>query len=237
MNLRKKRFSEISIDDALLHFSQRITPERLQRLKDVLSLRSNYVVPVMEDLYQEQNAGAIVRTAECCGFQEVAIIERLNSYKLASGIAKGAQKWIDVSVYDAQFDTPMEQVVQAFKNKSFRLVGACPHSNGYVAETLPLDRPIALFFGAEKKGLHEDIRSQMEDFVAIPMRGFTESYNVSVSAAIILQTIRQRLEASDVSFLLPESDRKELLLEWIIRSIPRGEDVFSHWMSNYVSQT
>jgi tRNA (guanosine-2'-O-)-methyltransferase len=235
MNLRKKRFSEISIDDALTHFSQRITPERLQRLTDVLSMRSNYVVPVMEDLFQEQNAGAIVRTAECCGFQEVGIIERNNIYKLASGIAKGAQKWVDVSVYDAQHNAPMIDVVQAYKNRSFRLVGACPHSKGYTAETLPLNQPIALFFGAEKKGLHDDLRNQMDDFVAIPMRGFTESYNVSVSAAIILQTIRQRLEVSKIPFLLSEEERKILLLEWVIRSIPKGEEVFSHWSSKGAS--
>lgn len=231
MNLRKKRFSDISIDDALAYFMPRISERRLQRLTETLQLRSRYVVPVMEDMFQEQNAGAVVRTAECCGFQEVGIIERNNAYKMASGIAKGAQKWVDTSIFDARFDAPLNSVVDHYRAAGYRLVGACPHSDGHQPETLPIDKPLAVFFGAEKMGLHPQLREQMDAFVAIPMRGFTESYNVSVSAAIVLQQIRQRLEDSGQPFLLNDEERKHVLLEWIIHSIPRGAESFAFWNS------
>ncbi|MCH8545558.1 MAG: RNA methyltransferase [Cryomorphaceae bacterium] len=234
MNLSKKPFSDISIPDsdigqAIDFFAPKITERRLNRLKIILNNRSNFIVPVMEDLYQEQNAGAIVRTAECCGFQEVGIVERLNRYKMAPGIAKGAQKWVDKTFFDARYDDPMQLALQHYRDRGYALVGACPHSEGFTAETLPLNKPLAIFFGAEKMGLHSDLKSNMDNFVSIPMRGFTESYNVSVSAAIILQTLRQRLEELQTPYLLDEPYKQSLLLKWIIQSIPKGKEQLVRW--------
>lgn len=234
MNLPKKPFSEFSIPDerveeAIDFFAPKITERRLNRLTNILDDRSNYVIPVMEDLYQEQNAGAIVRTAECCGFQEVGIIERLNRYKMAPGIAKGAQKWVDKTFFDTRYDEPMKLALEHYKERGYTLVGACPHSDGYTAETLPLNKPMAIFFGAEKMGLHPDLHKSMDTFVSIPMRGFTESYNVSVSAAIILQTLRQRLEEMEIPYLLDDHYKRSLLVKWIIQSIPKGKEFLKRW--------
>lgn len=234
MNLSKKPFSEFSIPDDLVadaidFFAPKITENRLNRLVRTLDMRSNYVIPVMEDLYQEQNAGAIVRTAECCGFQEVGIIERLNRYKMAPGIAKGAQKWVDKTFFDTRYDDPMKLALEHYKDRGYTLVGACPHSSGHTVETLPLDQPLAIYFGAEKMGLHPDLHKSMDTFVSIPMRGFTESYNVSVSAAIILQTLRQRLEGMDLPYLLDENHKRSLLIKWIIQSIPKGSEQLKQW--------
>jgi tRNA (guanosine-2'-O-)-methyltransferase len=230
MTRRKNLFDEIPVEEALENFSGRITPERLRRLESVLEKRSRFVVPVMEDLYQEQNAGAIIRTVECCGFQELGIIELNNKYKLAPGIAKGAQKWVDARIFDSSLPNALGAAIDHYRNKGYRLTGACPHNKGYRPDNLPLDRPVALFFGAEKMGLHPDIRAEMEDYVAIPMRGFTESYNVSVSAAIILQELRQRLERSEgPDYLLPADEHRALLLQWVIRSMPGGMEQLRLW--------
>ena len=230
MTRRKNLFNEIPVEEALANFIGRITPERLRRLESVLEKRSRFVVPVMEDLFQEQNAGAIIRTAECCGFQEVGVIELNNAYKLAPGIAKGAQKWVDARIFDSSLPNAIGSSIEFYRKAGYRLVGACPHSSEYRPDNLPLDRPVALFFGAEKMGLHKDIKSEMEDFVAIPMRDFTESYNVSVSAAIILQELRQRLERSvESDYLLPTDEHRALLLQWVIRSMPNGMEQLRIW--------
>ena len=232
MRLRKKLFDQIPVNDAIDYFSSEISQQRLEKLKAVLKNRSRFIIPVMEDLYQEQNAGAIIRSADCCGFQEVGIIELNNTYTLAPGIAKGAQKWVDTRIFDAENSNPMMEAVNYYRENGYLLVGACPHEDDFSSQTLPIDKPIALFFGAEKMGLHDDLRNQMDSFVSIPMRGFTESYNVSVSAAILLQSLRQRLEVSSIDFQMPHLEKQSVLLEWIIRSMPKGPERLNRWLSS-----
>ncbi|MCC5916260.1 MAG: RNA methyltransferase [Cryomorphaceae bacterium] len=234
MTRRKNQFDKIPVDIALSHFLEKISPERRKRLQSVLALRSRYIVPVMEDIFQKQNAGAIIRTADCTGFQEVGIIEINNRYSLAPGIAKGAQKWVDTRIFDQGYADPKMEAIDYYRQKGFRLVGACPHTHQYSPKNLPLDKPVALFFGAEKEGLHPIIKSEMDDFVAIPMRGFTESYNVSVSAAIILQSLRQRLEHIGLeNFQIPAVEQREILLQWVIRSIPKGVEQLDLWSKQF----
>ena len=101
-------------------------------------------------------------------------------------------------------------------------MATCPHRDDFTPDTLPLDQPIALVFGTEKLGLSDYAVENADMHVRIPMFGFTESYNISVSAALLLYTLTNRLHASaDIDWHLTEAERNAVRLLWTRRSLSR----------------
>ncbi len=209
-------------DQALLHFlSQFITDERKQRFEEVLHYRTRHITVVLEDIFQPHNASAVLRSCDLRGVQDVHIVENNNSYEVNPEVVMGSTKWLNLHYYNkVEFNTP-----EAFENlheKGYRIVATCPHREDFTPETLPLDKPVALVFGTEKQGLSDYVVDHADLHVRIPMFGFTESYNISVSAALLLYTLTDRLHAStDIDWHLSEEEKDELRLEWTRRTLTR----------------
>lgn len=203
------------VDLELLHYLEGfITPERKERFATVLAMRTRYLTVVMEDVFQLHNTSAVIRSCEVFGVQDAHIIEARYGKRLDKKISLGAQQWVDVHRYPAT-----RECIMALREKGYRLIATTPDTGACPLDSFELDVKTALFFGTEKEGLSQDVLTAADGFLQIPMVGFTESLNVSVSAAIILQQLTTRLRLSETAWGLTESEILEKRLDWTKKSI------------------
>jgi tRNA (guanosine-2'-O-)-methyltransferase len=199
-----------------------ITEQRYQKFRTTISLRTRYLTLALEDIYQPHNASAVLRSCDCFGVQDVHIIENRNKYEVNPDVALGSSKWLTMLKYNGSEDNT-KACLNNLKEMGYRLVATTPHKDGFTPETLPLGQKTALIFGTELEGLTPTALEMADSFIRIPMVGFTESLNISVSAAIFIQTLTNRLRASDISWQLSDTEKDLILLDWMKQSINKSE--------------
>ncbi len=176
-------------------------------------LRTRHITVVLEDIYQSQNASAVVRTADLTGIQDIHVIEDRNTYRIDRDVTLGSSKWVDIHRYHGQENNTME-CVRALREKGYRIIATSPRAERITPENIDLSRPVAFCFGTELTGLSEQLMDAADDHLRIPMHGFTESFNISVSAAIVLYTATRRMRESDVHWQLSAEEITALKLSW-----------------------
>jgi len=197
------------------YLEQFITTERLELFHKLLNQRTRYITVVLEDIYQSQNASAVLRTADCFGIQDVHIIENKNKYQINPDVALGASKWLNLVKYNQQKNNTLE-AISHLRQKGYRIVATTPHTQDVSLEDFDLTQgKTALFFGTELKGLSNEMIDHADEFLKIPMFGFTESFNISVSAAIILHHLTTSLRKSEINWQLSDHEKEEILLTWL----------------------
>lgn len=203
------------IDIDYLNFLENIlTDNRKERFLNVLKNRTNHFTIAVEDVFQMHNTSAVMRSCEVFGIQELNVIEQRYGKSIDKQIAMGAQKWVDITTYEKP-----SACVQTLRNKGYQIIATTPHENDCLLENFDISKPSALFFGTEIDGLSEEIMKEADGFLKIPMVGFTESLNISVSAAIIIQNLTNRLRNSDINWQLSEEEIMEKRLAWAKNSI------------------
>ncbi len=203
------------IDFDYLNFLENIlTDNRKERFLDVLKNRTNHFTVVVEDVYQLHNTSAVMRSCEVFGIQELNVIEQRFGKRIDKQIALGAQKWVDIIRHETATNC-----IQSLRSKGYQIIATTPHENDCLLENFDISKPSALFFGTEKEGLSDEIMQQADGFLKIPMVGFTESLNISVSAAIIIQNLTSRLRNSNLPWQLSEDEILEKRLSWAKNSI------------------
>jgi tRNA (guanosine-2'-O-)-methyltransferase len=208
--------------DLIDYLSQFISETRRAKFDQVLEYRTRHITLALEDLYQPHNASAVLRSCDIFGIQDIHIIENKNAYTVNKDIALGSPKWLTLHKYRKAENNTLECIKQ-LKEKGYRIVATTPHKNGYNIEDLPVDKPLALMFGTELTGISDTVREQADEYVQIPMFGFTESFNISVSAALCLHTLISKLHKSNAEWHLSDEEKEELTLRWLRKSIPRVE--------------
>lgn len=192
-----------------------LTPQRRARMQHVLAFRTNYLTVVMEDTVQSHNANAVIRTAESLGVQNLHVIEQNHSFAADNTIAMGACNWLNIASYRTTVSA-----LAALKADGYRIVATVPREHAATPNTLPLHTgKIALLFGTEQQGLSAESCALADEFLYIPMFGFTQSFNVSVSVALCLQPLITRLHASDIAWQLTADEQRDLLLDWMYESV------------------
>jgi tRNA (guanosine-2'-O-)-methyltransferase len=203
------------VDLAYLSFLENIlTENRKEKFLKVLEQRTNHFTVVVEDIFQLHNASAVMRSCEVFGIQELNVIEQRYGKKIDKEIAMGAQKWVDINTFDS-----ISNCMATVKKKGYQIIATTPHDNDCLLEDFDISKPSALCFGTERDGLSDEILKQADGFLKIPMVGFTESLNISVSAAIIIQNLTNRLRNSDIDWHLSEEEIIEKRLLWAKNSI------------------
>ena len=203
------------VDLAYLTFLENIlTDNRKEKFLKVLQNRTKHFTIAIEDVFQMHNASAVMRSCEVFGIQELHVIEERYGKSIDKEIAMGAQKWVDIHTYDN-----VSNCVATLKRKGYQIIATTPHENDCLLDDFDISKPSALFFGTERDGLSEEILQQADGFLKIPMVGFTESLNISVSAAIIIQNIMNRLRHSSLDWQLSETEILEKRLAWAKNSI------------------
>lgn len=193
-------------------------------IEEALQNRTRYLTVVLENIQKPHNASAVLRTVECMGLQDFHLIENgaAKDYEANPGIVKGAVKWVDVTSWgEAGMDNTFS-CLQYLKNKGYALAVTSPHASGYTPEELPLNKPLALIFGNEQHGISPNALELADYHLKIPMWGFTESYNLSVSAAIAVYTLMQRIRSEKYNWQLSAEETEELRLQWYRKLVKRA---------------
>lgn len=205
----------------IAYLKQFITPERKDKIERLSKERTRYITTVLEDPYHSHNISAILRTVECLGMQDVHIIEERNPYSVMNGVAKGAGKWLDIHRYGEVGRNNTIHCLQTLRDAGYQIVATTPTEQAYIPEQLPLNEKTAVVFGTELVGVTDDVFSYADKTMAIPMYGFTESFNISVSAAICMYTLMQRLRASSHQWQLSTDEQIDIELSWLRATINR----------------
>jgi tRNA (guanosine-2'-O-)-methyltransferase len=200
--------------DYLNYLETIITESRRDKFIDILSRRTKHFTVAIEDVFQMHNASAVMRTCEIFGIQELNVIEEKYGKTIDKEIAMGAQKWVDINAYNST-----TLCIDELKAKGYRIIATTPHKDSCFLEDFDISQPAALFFGTERLGLSEEVMSRADGFLKIPMFGFTESINVSSSAAIVIQHLSNRLRNSDIQWQLSEAEMLEKRIDWARKSI------------------
>lgn len=191
-----------------------ITEERKAKISEMLGKRTRHFTIVVEDVYQLHNTSAVIRSCDVFGIQELQVIEQKFGKRIDTEIALGAQKWVDVN----RFKTP-ESCLESLKKQGYRIIATTPHNDSCMLEDFDITAPAAIFFGNEKTGISPEVLNHADGFLKIPMFGFTESLNISVSAAIIMHDISVRLRKSDLNWQLKEKELLIKKIDWTKKSI------------------
>ncbi|CAC9975686.1 TrmH family RNA methyltransferase [Flavobacterium panici] len=200
--------------DYLAFLENILTDNRKEKFLKVLENRTKHFTIAVEDVFQMHNTSAVMRSCEVFGIQELNIIEQRFGKRIDKEIALGAQKWVDINRFDS-----VEGCVSSLRNKGYQIIATTPHENDCMIQDFDITKPSALFFGTEKDGLSPEILEKADGFLKIPMVGFTESLNISVSAAIIIQNLTNRLRNSDIDWHLSDEEILEKRLLWAKNSI------------------
>jgi len=220
-------------DDLTGYLSRFVTPQRFGLFRQVIEQRTRYITILLEDIYQSQNASAVLRTCDCTGIQDVHIVEKRNTYDINPDVALGSDQWLTMHYYRSEKDNT-SLAVESLRKAGYRIVATSPGREGNDPDNFDLERGRAvIMFGTELTGLGEKALELADEFIQIPMVGFTESYNISVSAAIILYQLRQRLERSELSWNLEAKEKSELLLGWLRQNIKRSDLIEREFRENY----
>jgi tRNA (guanosine-2'-O-)-methyltransferase len=191
-----------------------VSENKQQKFSEIIQHRTRHLTLVLEDIFQPHNASAVLRTCDCFGIQDVHIIEQKNHYQVNPDIALGSSKWLTLHTYS---DTP--STFKALRSKGYRIVATSPHKDDCLLSELPLDEKTALVFGTELEGLSEYSLANADAFVKIPMYGFTESFNISVSAAITLYQLSEKLRSQGINYHLNENELTEIQLGWAMSTV------------------
>lgn len=208
-----------------------ITENKRSKFEEVIRNRTRYVTIVLEDIYQPHNASAVLRTCDCFGVQDVHIIENQNIYTVNPDIALGSSKWLNLYSYSGQ-ENNTPAALQTLRNKGYRIVATTPHKDDVTLQELSLDKgPVALVFGTEMRGITGSALELADEFMKIPMYGFTESFNISVSAALTLFYLTEKLRKSNINWQLTEEEMLDIRLQWARQVVKRSDLIEKDFLS------
>src|SRR5688500_14513840 len=206
------------------HLSQFVSDHKKEFIEKVLNERTRHITVVLENIYQSQNASAVIRTCECMGIQDIHIVENITKYSINPRVLKGSNKWIDIIHHQSKSKNNTETLFQQLKDADYKIIVTDPGSDGISIENIDVREKIALVFGNELRGISKEALALCDQKARIPMYGFTESLNISVSVAICLNTILTKVHANKAFIGLSEQEKAILKLKWY-RKIVRKSDL------------
>lgn len=184
-------------------------------------LRTRHIAVVLEDIYQSHNASAVLRSCDCFGVQDVHVVEAHNPFNPAGDVAVGSSKWVDYYKH-----ATIQDAYRHLHEQGYRIVATLPHENDQMISDLDITQPTALVFGTELTGLTQEAIAGADAYVKIPMYGFTESFNISVCAALSLFSLTERMRREpSLQWQLTDDQLLDLKLHWAMQAIRDGEKV------------
>ncbi|MBD8082454.1 TrmH family RNA methyltransferase [Chryseobacterium caseinilyticum] len=202
-----------------------LTEERLSKIEHFAPESSDFILPVIEDIYQFRNAAAIVRSVEACGFHKVVALQEDNNFEPNLRVTKGADTWVEVERLPRNMES-----FQNIKDRGYKMVAVSLEKNAKFLPEYEITEPIALVFGTEMQGVTEEILDFADETLAIPMYGFTRSFNVSVAASICMYELKQKLKKSNIDYKLNDEKLLQMKIRWAVNSIKSGQQILAKYL-------
>lgn len=208
-----------------------VTDRRKERLQEVLAERTRHMCVVLEDVYQAHNASAVLRSCDCFGVQDIHFIENKHKFKISEEVSMGSTQWLNIKKYNAEEKNNTKHCLQELKKKGYRIVATTPHKDDKTIAELDITKPFALVFGTEITGITQDVFDEADEFVKIPMYGFTESFNISVCAALCMYELMTRIRESGIHYQLSAEEKELIYLDWLKASIQKSDLIIKDYYS------
>lgn len=218
---------KIELINYLLGF---VSENRKKRFDEVIAQRTDHLRIVLENVYQGHNASAVLRSCESFGVQNVHFIENRNHLKISDDVAMGSSNWLNIHRHNQSSNNTVE-AIQHLKSLGYRVVATTPHKDDCTIDQLPVDKKLALVFGTEIDGISQDVFEHADEFVKIPMYGFTESFNVSVCAALCMYELSTRIRKNVPNYQLTEQEKTDVYLNWLKTSVDKSEALIKNYLS------
>jgi tRNA (guanosine-2'-O-)-methyltransferase len=209
----------------LNQFYEHVSENKQFLFEKIILDRTRHITIALENLFQPHNAAAVLRSCDCFGIQDVHIIENNNKYEPNKEIDMGSSKWLDLHKY-SDLENNTVTAIQDLKSKGYQVIATTPHTDDCTIEELDISKPTALLFGTESTGLTKEAMDHADGFVRLPMYGFTESYNISVSVALALYDLTQRMRKNpEINWQLSTEEQLAIKLDWVKKVVKHGEKV------------
>ncbi len=212
--------------ELVAYLGQYITTHKKSAIERVLAQRTRFFTVVLEDIFKPHNASAVLRTCDCFGIQDIHLIEKTETYKINPFVTRGAAQWVDLHKYYTPEGSAVDDCFGRLRSEGYVIYGTSPASDSLSIHDLPIlpHQKVALVFGNEHEGISEEVKSKVDGLVHIPMRGFTESFNISVSASIFLYELMKRANEMEIpNFHLSDQERAELRMRWYKDIVPHAD--------------
>jgi tRNA (guanosine-2'-O-)-methyltransferase len=209
-----------------------VTERRLERLKEVLAERTNHLTVVLEDVYQTHNFSAVLRSADIFGVQNVHFIENRNTYKISEDVSMGSTQWLSIHRYQ-KGENNTNSCLQNLKQKGYKIVATSLHKNSVSLQELDIKQPIALVFGTELTGISKDVEEMADEFVKLPMYGFTESFNISVCAALCMYDLTGRIRREIPNYHISKEGQKDIYIDWLKTCVKKPDLLIKEFENKY----
>lgn len=217
------------------YLANHLTDERKALFEEVVKQRTRHITVILEDLFQPHNASAVMRSCDCFGVQDIHIIENRNKFAPNKEIAMGSSKWVTLHQYNNEENNTVS-CINSLKEKGYKIIATTPHTNDCNIEDLDLSQPIALMFGSEKPGLTPLAMEHADAFAKIPMFGFTESFNISVSAALCLHSATTRMRKDQtIQWQLSSQEQTLLKTEWAKKTLKSSKQLIHRFEEEYLA--
>ena len=221
--LRKKLIS---------YLSSFVTEERVELFQTKIKERSRHLTVVLEDVFQSRNISAAMRSADCFGLQDVHIIENKNKFISDKTVSLGAGEWLNIIQYNKTKQNT-KLCVENLKKQGYQIIATTPHNSDITLNEVDIENnKIAILLGTELTGLSNEALSLADKKMKIEMHGFTESLNISVSAAICCQNLSNKMRESDVNWKIKENEADEIMLNWLRNTIKSSEEIEQRFFEN-----
>jgi tRNA (guanosine-2'-O-)-methyltransferase len=224
------------MNEALIRYLEScITDNRKSLFNSVIRQRTRYITVALEDIFQTHNASAVLRTCDCFGIQDIHLIESRNKFSVNEDIALGSEKWLTLRTYSS--GTSTLDAINYLRSNGYRIIATSPHHNDTNLNDFDLYAgKTALLFGTELQGLSANALDNADGYLRIPMYGFTESFNISVTAGIILHALVEKLHSSDINWRLSEEECKEVKLAWLRRTVHDSNLIEKEFLSRHPNE-
>lgn len=225
---------ELEYKVQLCEFFRSIKLEKRNDLMDrVLADRTRYISVALENIYQPHNASAVLRSCDCFGIQDVHIIENSYEYELNPHVSLGASQWLNLKRYNS-LENNTAECIESLKREGYRIVATSPDSKAVTIHDFDVSKgKFALLFGTEKFGLTPEACSMADELIRIPMYGFTESFNISVSVSLCLFHFTERIRTEKINWQLSREDQLDISLQWFRNTTTNSEAIERKFFNDF----
>lgn len=200
--------------------SSELTDHKRQLFQDKVAQRTRHFSLALEDMMKSQNASALMRTADAFGIHKVDVYDKNERFNVSSGISKGVEKWLDASFFNTYNEGGTKEWADQLKASRRKLYVTALDKGALPIDAIDPAVPATILFGNEQEGASPLIQELADERIYIPMRGFVESFNVSVSCGIVLHHLTLGMEKAGIKRGLAPEDELDTLINWALRTIP-----------------